>query len=211
MKKHTSPKSPDRRGGVPPNYREALYWRITDSSWKLTVVNLLAFPAAGLMGLLFFGWVALMSRMPTVRSVPLAQALSLILAVVVTLGLHEGVHGLAMMAYGARPRFGVLWQGLMLYATAPGFVFRRNAYVVVILAPLVGISLLALMAILILPPAVAVLVAVCATVNGAGAVGDLWILRITLRFPDHAYVMDERDGMRIFLPAQASGKKDPGE
>jgi len=204
MKKHTSPKSPprpDRAGSVPPNYREALYWRITESSWKLTLVNLLALPAAGLMGLLFLGWVVLVNHMPTGRSVPLVQAFSLILAVAVTLGLHELAHALAMMAYGARPRFGVLWQGAMLYATAPGFAFRRNAYVVVILAPLVGLSLLALMAILFLPPEAAVLVAVCATVNAAGAVGDLWILRITLRYPEHAYVVDERDGMRIFLPA----------
>ena len=200
MKKRTS-LPPVRSGAVPPNYREVLYWRITQSSWKLTLVNLLAFPAAGLMGLIFFGWVVLMNRMPAARSLPLAQALSLVLAVVATLVLHEVAHGLAMLAYGARPRFGVLWQGLMLFATSPGHAFRRNDYVVVILAPLVGLSLLALMAVLISSPEVAVLVAVCATVNGAGAVGDLWILRITLRYPEQAYVMDERDGMRIFLPA----------
>jgi hypothetical protein len=88
----------------------------------------------------------------------------------------------------------------MFYATSPGYAFRRNDYLVVILAPLVGLSLLALMVILFAPPEVALLLALCATVNGAGAVGDLWILLITLRYPERAYVMDERDGMRIFLP-----------
>jgi hypothetical protein len=204
MKKRASatlPAYPDRTGTVPASYREALYWRITQSSWKLTVVNLLSLPLAGLMGLVFFGWVVLLNRMPRELSLQLPQAASLIVGVAGTLVLHELVHGLAMVAYGARPRFGVLWQGLMVYATSPGYAFRRNKYIVVILAPLVGLSLLALMTTLVLPPELAVLVALCATVNGAGAVGDLWILLITLRYPEHAYVMDERDGMRIFLPA----------
>ncbi len=205
MKKQRTPRrTPQlaRTGAVSPDYREVLYWRPTQSIWLPTVMNLLTFPAAGLMGLLFFGWVVLMERMPRALNLPLLQAASLILAgSVVTLLLHELAHGLAMLAYGARPRFGILWQGLMFYATSPGFAFRRNDYAVIILAPLVGISLLALVLVLFLPPDVAVLVAACATVNGAGAVGDLWILLITLRYPEHAYVMDEHDGMRIFLPA----------
>jgi hypothetical protein len=36
--------------------------------------------------------------------------------------------------------------------------------------------------------------------NASGAVGDLWITRIVLQYPDSAYIMDERDGMRVFLP-----------
>jgi hypothetical protein len=195
------PARQERPGEVPPRYREALYWRITQSSWTLTVVNLLSLPMAALMGLLFFGWVVLFNRMPGELTLQLPEVASLVAGVVVTLVLHELAHGLAMMAYGARPRFGILWEGLMVYATSPGYAFRRNKYIVIVLAPLVGLSLAALMAILILPPVWAVLVALCATVNAAGAVGDLWILRITLRYPGHAYVMDERDGMRIFLPA----------
>jgi hypothetical protein len=204
MKKRASPKPParpPRAGAVPPSYREVLYWRITQSSWKLTVVNLLSLLLLGVMGAVFVGWVVLLNRMPKTLNLHLSQAVILILAVAATLVLHELAHGLAMLAYGARPRFGVLWQGLMLYATSPGYAFRRNHYVVVILAPLVGLSLLALMVILFSPPAVALVVALCGTVNGAGAVGDLWILLVTLRYPERAYVMDERDGMRIFLPA----------
>ena len=204
MKKRASLKSParpERAGAVPANYREVLYWRITQSNWKLTVVNVLSLPLAGLMGLLFFGWAVLLKRMPDSLNLDLPRIISLVVAVALTLVLHELAHGLAMWAYGARPHFGILWQGLMFYATSPGHAFRRNRYVVVVLAPLVGLSLLALMAILFSPPLVAVLLALCATVNGAGAVGDLWILLITLRYSDRAYIMDERDGMRIFLPA----------
>jgi len=204
MKRRASSKAsarPPQPGAVPANYREVLYWRITQSTWKLTLVNLLSLVMLGLMGLVFVGWVVLLNRMPKGLSFGLPQAFVLIVSVAATLVLHELAHGLAMVAYGARPTFGVLWQGLMFYATSPGHAFRRNDYLVVILAPLVGLSLLALMVILFAPPAVALLLALCATVNGAGAVGDLWILLITLRYPGRAYVMDERDGMRIFLPA----------
>jgi len=31
-------------------------------------------------------------------------------------------------------------------------------------------------------------------------VGDLWITTIVLRYPATAYVIDEKDGIRVFLP-----------
>jgi hypothetical protein len=64
----------------------------------------------------------------------------------------------------------------------------------------ISLSLLALIAMLLLPPVRAALVAPCATLNSAGTVGDLWILLTTLRYPPQAYLMDERDGTRIFMP-----------
>ena len=173
------------------------------------MVNLLSLPLAGLMGLVFFGWVVLLNRMPTVVNIQLPQTVILILAVVVTLVLHELAHGLAMLAYGARPQFGILWQGLMFYATSPGYAFRRNNYVVVILAPLVGLSLLAFMVILFSPPGVAVLVALCATVNGAGAVGDLWILLITLRYPERRLCHGRARRDAHFSPGLKARRKKP--
>jgi hypothetical protein len=38
------------------------------------------------------------------------------------------------------------------------------------------------------------------------AIGDLWIIAITLGYPPHAYVIDEKDGIRILLP-NSEGKK----
>jgi hypothetical protein len=42
--------------------------------------------------------------------------------------------------------------------------------------------------------------AVWAVVNGSGTIGDLWITAITLRYPEYAYIIDERDGIRVLLP-----------
>ena len=44
---------------------------------------------------------------------------------------------------------GVIWKGLMFYATAPGHAFLRNQYILVSLAPLVSLSILACFGILI--------------------------------------------------------------
>jgi hypothetical protein len=194
------PEEAIRNGALPSHAREVLYWKITQNRWQVIVVNVLSLPLAALMGLVFFGWLGILSPVPGTLRLQLLQVVSVIPAMVVTLILHEGAHGLAMLAYSARPRFGILWQGLMLYATSPGYAFRRNAYAVVILAPLISLSLLALLAMPFLPFYLGLLVALCATVNGAGAIGDLWILLIALRYPPQAYIMDERDGMRIFMP-----------
>jgi hypothetical protein len=43
------------------------------------------------------------------------------------------------------------------------------------------------------------LLALCAAINGSGAIGDLWITMIVVRYPPQAYVIDERDGIRMYL------------
>jgi hypothetical protein len=89
----------------------------------------------------------------------------------------------------------------MFYATEPNYAFPRNEYLVVSLAPLVSLSILACFGILIQAGTSNVwLWAVWATINGSAAIGDLWITAITLRYPEYAYIIDERDGIRVFLP-----------
>jgi hypothetical protein len=120
---------------------------------------------------------------------------------VVTIVLHELAHGIAMQVFGARPRYGVLWNYAMFYATAPGYAFHRNDYIQIALAPLFALSLLAVFVMWFLSGTfwVAVL-AIGGVINASGAIGDLWITTIVLRYPLAAYVMDEKDGIRVFLP-----------
>ncbi|MGB7876593.1 MAG: DUF3267 domain-containing protein [Anaerolineales bacterium] len=96
----------------------------------------------------------------------------------------------------------------MFYATSPGYAFQRNRYIVIILAPLVSLSILACFGILILAGTSMIwLLAVWATINGSSAIGDLWITTIVLRYPSYAYVIDEQDGMRIFMPQTDTGSE----
>jgi zinc transporter ZupT len=40
---------------------------------------------------------------------------------------------------------------------------------------------------------------ICGAVNASGAIGDMWMAQIALRYPSTARMMDERDGMRVFV------------
>ena len=154
--------------GKPPNdYQEVLYWRITERTNRILVMNLLSIPLGLIFGLVFFFFIRI---------------------------------------FGAKPRYGVLWKGLMFYATAPGYAFPRNQYLIVSLAPMVSLSLLACLSILLQAGTVYVwLWAIWAMTNGSGTIGDLWITAVALRYPEYAYIIDERDGMRVLLPKSEIG------
>ena len=159
-------------------------------------------PLGIVIGMGFFAFLILFGRPPIVRIAGSSlEGILLLLSLVLVLILHEWVHGLTMQAYGARPRYGIIWKGLMLYASAHGYAFRRNQYVVIALAPLVVLSLLACLSILLLATYQVVwFIPAYAVVNGAGSIADIWISFIVLRYPSYAYVVDEHDGMRVFLP-----------
>ncbi len=188
--------------GIPlPEYQEVLYWKISEKPLRLVIMNVAGMLLLVPWGGIFFWLAVTLGRLP--KSVELSSpsrlliALSILLLVLV---LHELIHGFIMGIFGARPQFGVMWKEAMFYATSPGFAYPRAQYLRVALAPLVVLSLLAVLAIAVLAgTAWTALVAFVATFNAAGSVGDLWIAAVVLRYPSHAYVVDERDGVRIFL------------
>ena len=189
-------------GSLPPDYKEVLHWRVTQSIWRVIILNLLTVPLGIVIGTGFFIFLILFGRPPIVRIAGSSlQWILLLLCLVLVLILHEWVHGFTMQAYGARPRYGIIWKGLMLYSSAPGYPFIRNQYVVIALAPLVTLSLLACLSILLLAGYQAVwFIPAYTVVNGAGSIGDMWISSIVLGYRSQAYVVDEQDGMRVFLP-----------
>jgi hypothetical protein len=153
--------------------------------------------------MIFFNLAIRLGKMPSEGNFRLGlveMGLSIV-GIVLTLILHELTHGLVMQMFGAKPKFGIIWKGMILYATSPGYAYRRNNYVVIALAPFVFISVLVVLGMLVLQgTAWVVLLAICGVVNASGAVGDMWITLIVLRYAVNAYVMDERDGIRVFLP-----------
>jgi hypothetical protein len=188
-------------GKPPPEYKEVLYWKISEKSSRVIIMNLLSIPLAIVFGVGFFVFVALFGRPQESTIEILNFGLILIIGIFAVVILHELAHGIAMQAYGARAKYGFIWKGLMFYATSPRYAFQRNQYIVIILAPLVSLSILACLGILVFSGTSLVwLLAIWATINGSAAIGDLWILTIVFRYPSNAYVMDEHDGMRIFMP-----------
>ena len=180
-----------RPGSVPTHYQEVLYWTVIKKTSRVITLQILALLAFVVFGVIFFGLAVTLGKMPLQVEFSLRDMGVVFIGAVLTIILHELTHGWVMQAFGARPKNGVLWKKLMFYATSPGFAYRRNRYVGIALAPLVGISTLVILGIWFLQgTGWAPLLAFCGAINASGAVGDLWITMIVLRYAATAYVVD---------------------
>lgn len=187
-------------GRVPEGYREVLYWKLTESRLRLLGIYLLSIPLV-LVALPVFTWLAnTLGRSSTNLPADFGGNLTLLAALLITFSLHELAHGIVMQAFGATPRYGIKWEAGALYATAPGYAFTRNQYLLIVFAPLVSLTVLAALGMWALAGSgwVAVL-AWCGMANAMGACGDLYMGWLVARYPASAYVIDEADGLRVFL------------
>ncbi len=119
-----------------------------------------------------------------------------ILGYLVILPIHEAIHGLAFAFWGGRPHFGTKLP-LALYCGAKGQVFRRDQYLVVGLAPLLVITLAAIILTLFWP-AFASYTILASAGNIAGAAGDIMVVARLLRLPRHILVEDSETGYRAW-------------
>jgi hypothetical protein len=110
---------------------------------------------------------------------------------------HEGIHGLVMLSFGARPRFGTMLVGRVmpaLYATSEGHHFSRGQYLTVAAAPALAISVLGFWA--CFGPWGGYLIVPLAFHLG-GCVGDGFAGWRVLREPPGTEFEDLRDGIRF--------------
>lgn len=187
-------------GALPNDYQEVLSWKVTGKPGRVITLNILGIFLFIISGLIFFAFAVGIGKLQEfqfgLREIGVA-----LLGIVLTLGFHEITHGLTMRFYGAKPRYGILWKGMMLYATSPGYAYRRNNYVVIALAPFVFISILVILGMWLMQGTLWVaLLGICGIVNASGAIGDMWMTMLVLRYATPAFVTDERDGIRVFLP-----------
>ncbi|HLI06703.1 MAG TPA: DUF3267 domain-containing protein [Ktedonobacteraceae bacterium] len=137
-----------------------------------------------------------------------------VVAYSVILPLHEAVHGLVIALLGGSPYFGAKLP-LALFCGAKNQLFRRHQYMVVALAPLVVLSLAALLLTLFAP--VAASYVFLATVgNFSGAAGDVWATARVLRMPRDALIEDTADGFQVweltlFSPPEPCEPFEPSE
>ena len=133
---------------------------------------------------------------------------SMLLGLVAGLVLHELAHAVAFRALGARPKFGAKLRtklGPVLYAAAPGSYLTRAGYLIVGLAPLLGLTVV-LMAVIAVTPsgsliAEAAFFAVILSVGGSA--GDAMMMRAVLSYPSDARFEDTADGFTVYGPAPA--------
>lgn len=193
---------------LPANYRRTARFDL-NGGLRLVLLNL-----AGLGLLVGSGWLftALLLRLRPQEAPPaLAAGFSgwgmlvwlgwLVLVTALMLVLHEALHGVFFWLFSrARPQFG--FRGWYAFAAAPGWFFPRRQYLLIALAPLVGISLLCALLLAVAPPTLFVPLLLLAVFNASGAVGDLWVAAMLARRGSDCYALDLGEAVEFYEPEQ---------
>ncbi len=121
--------------------------------------------------------------------------------------LHEAVHGVFLLAFGGRPRFGFKpWTrfGPVFYAAAPGSYLKRPRYVAAGLAPavLLTAALAAALALVAADDLFASIVTWAFVLNVAGSAGDMVMMRKVMSYPGTTRFEDTGEGFVAYGPAE---------
>lgn len=189
---------------LPANYQEAGFLRVTGQRqflW-LNVFSLVCMAIAIpiFYGLLFV-YHGLFEAPLVIEAFP--KTISSIVGVSIVLlmiPVHEWFHGLSIQYWGHHARYGIKPLKGVVYATADGALFWRHQYISVALAPFVAISVLMMVSSWFFSANIGFWLMLTAVLNAAGAAGDFWMTQVALRYPSHALIRDEEDGMRVFMP-----------
>ncbi len=113
-----------------------------------------------------------------------------------TLIFHELVHGMFVSIYGGKPRYGAgVYSILPFLYTTTNSIFPRNQFIIICIAPLAIISIIGVAVMAVFPSQWILLPLI---VNTSGSVGDLWMTRTLLRYPEHILVQDQKTGDIIY-------------
>lgn len=189
---------------LPAGYHEAHFMRLTEGK-RLLMLNIAAVGVMIVAGLVF--WVV-MYLYHGVMGAPLVidrlpdslSRIPAILLMIAIIPIHELFHGLMMSYYGHEVRYGIKWRKGVVYATTDNGLFWRSQFMIIALAPLAFISLIAIFLSLFAPVGLGVWFMIAASLNAAGAIGDLWMVYVGYPYPANALIRDEEDGMRIYTP-----------
>lgn len=171
-----------------PDAREGALWTLV--SLVLVVFGLVIFSVP-----LF-----LRARPADIELAPRDVAVIAVLTAVLVV-LHEGIHGVVMRWFGARPYFGIAMAAKVvpaLYTTAPGHRFSRVQYLAVSVAPAIVISAVGF-AVSFTPAGPFLFVPLALHLGGCS--GDAAATWQVLRQPPGTVYEDLRDGIRFHRPS----------
>lgn len=188
---------------LPDNYQPFARLNIEDKRTQL-ILNIAGLVLLAVFGVLFFLWMAAFHSADFAAGIQfnlqIGQFLAAILALIIVLVLHEGIHGLAYwLLAGVRPVFA--FKGAYAYAAAPGWYVARGPYLAIGLAPLVLLSLAGMLALAVAPLSWLAVIYFAVVMNAAGAVGDLWVAVLLLRAPRGCLALDSGEEIQLFAPA----------
>ncbi len=135
---------------------------------------------------------------PSVHVTFVGVIIALLILTLIMPFVHEAIHGLFALIFGARPSFGV---GAGFAYTTFRKPVRTIPYLVIGLAPLVLISVagVTILGTTSFYPGQTLVFLVG---NGAGAFGDLWVARMVFDLPRSCLITDLADGFAYYLPKE---------
>jgi len=186
---------------LPENYKKDFAFNLRNNTRMLVWMNVASVPLLFGFALLFIIATRLLRpalwQASSVAELVDLRPLSLLLALVLMVVLHEGAHGVFFALFTrAMPQFG--FKGAYAYAAAPGWYIPRNQYLLVGLAPFVTISVIGLALMPALPIAWFPPLLLLLVFNAAGAIGDFLVVWKVASYPPDTLVLDLGDGFEIF-------------
>jgi hypothetical protein len=131
--------------------------------------------------------------------------LGLIVSVILTLLVHEFIHGFFFRMFtGSRPVFAV--RLLYAYAAAPDWFIPARYYWIIGLAPLALIDMIGLLFIFLAPAGWIPVLVLLVALNTGGSVGDLYIVTRLLRLSPGSLANDAGDRVSFFEPTAGVSK-----
>jgi hypothetical protein len=186
---------------LPEGYQPVDQVDLKENRGLLILMNILAIPMVVIGGWLIFQVIALLRPAYAegfqISISSFADLLAILAAVFLMIVIHEAFHGVFFWWFTrARPVFA--FKLLYAYAGAPDWYIRRNPFIVITLAPLVGMTLIGLLLLLYLEGIWASMVFIMLALNIGGATGDLLVVYKLARRPASTYVRDTGDQISIF-------------
>jgi len=130
-------------------------------------------------------------------SINLTGALLILVVMIVTILLHELIHGLFFWVFAhARPEFGV-GPGYA-YAAMPDWYYPKRQYLAVAFAPLLALTILGLLACFFVPHTWLGLLLAGIIINAGGAIGDIYVGWRVARELEQVWVKDTGDGFELY-------------
>ena len=155
-------------------FEQELYWKVKEKPTRLIFIQIMTIPMFFLLGGIFSLLAIYVGKLPDNDSITPLKLAAILVSIPATIVLHELVHGLAIQRCGGRPQYGVLWKQLLFYVATFEFGYRSNSWIFIVLAPLIGLSCLAILGMILLQGTNWVaLLTLCATINGSDAFGDM--------------------------------------
>ncbi len=191
---------------LPPGYQEVRHVQLTEDRLLLWLNLLAAVPLVLMLALMAVWWVVVSVGRAPAPSPDVPWWLALIAIILIVLPLHELIHGLVIRGLGHTVHYGAKLSKGVLYATSENALFRRDEYLAIALAPLVGITLAVMVLMVIAPQWMAYYLGIAAVLNAGGAVGDLYSVVVVLRYPPSILVRDEADSFRLYAAVAAAGR-----